>query len=40
LVTRKIITVKYIDVELLQALGMWDDMNTLLGHLGWRDYVH
>ena len=38
-VIRKISTPKYIDVELLQALGMWDDMNTLLGHLGWHDNV-
>ena len=30
---------KYIDVELLQALVMWDDMHTLIGHLGWHDYV-
>ncbi|KAJ8431382.1 hypothetical protein Cgig2_027976 [Carnegiea gigantea] len=40
LVARKISAPKYIDVELLQALRMWDDVNALLGHLGWPDYVH
>ena len=40
LVTRKISAPKYIDVELLQALGMWDNMNALLSHLGWSDYMH
>jgi len=38
-VTRKISAPKYIDVGFLQALGMWDDVNTSVGHLGWRDYV-
>ena len=40
LATRKISAPKYIDVESLQALGMCDDVNSLLGHLGWSDYVH
>jgi len=39
LVTRKISAPKYIDVELLQGLGMWDDMNASIGHLGYCDYV-
>ena len=39
LVTRKISAPKYIDDEFLKALGMWDDMNAMLSHLGWRHYV-
>ena len=31
MVTRKISEPKYIDINLLQALGLWDDLNTLLG---------
>jgi len=27
------------DIELLQAVGIWVDTNTLLCHLDWRDYV-
>lgn len=33
LVTKKISAPKYINVKLLQALGMWDDMNARVGHL-------
>ena len=39
LVIRKISAPKYIDVELLRELGMWEDMNTLLDHFGWHDYL-
>ena len=39
LITRKISEPKYLDVELLQALGLWDNINAFLGRLGWSDYV-
>ena len=39
LVTRTISAPIYIDIKLLQALGMWDDINALLGDLGWHDHV-
>ena len=40
LVIRKISARKYLDIEFLQALDLLDDMNTLLAHLGWLDYLH
>ena len=34
LVIREISDTKCIDIDLLQALGLWDDLNALLGVLG------
>ena len=39
LFTRRISEPKYLNVEMLQALDMWNDIDALLGHLGWLDYV-
>ena len=39
LVSHKISEPKYIDVDLLRTLHLWDDLTMLFGVFGWQNYV-
>jgi len=40
LASRRISEPKYVDVQLLHTLSLWDALDALFGVLGWSNYVY